>query len=53
LSSNADDYEVAVITNLHAQAFGIQNIHSLMSVVLDSSSTHHARWRDNVLLTLQ
>jgi hypothetical protein len=24
-----------------------------VSVVLDSSSTHYARWRDNVLLTLQ
>jgi hypothetical protein len=25
----------------------------LVSVVLDSSSTHYARWRDNVLLTLR
>jgi hypothetical protein len=26
---------------------------SLVTVVLDSSSTHYARWRDNVLLTLR
>jgi hypothetical protein len=31
----------------------VLNIRSLVSVVLDSSSTHYARWRDNVLLTLR
>jgi hypothetical protein len=51
-SLNADDYKAAVITNLHVQASSIQNIHSLVSVVLDSSSTHYDHWRDNVLLTL-
>jgi hypothetical protein len=53
LSSNADDYEVAVIANLHLQASGVQNIRSLVSVILDGSSAHYARWRENVLLTLR
>jgi hypothetical protein len=53
LAPNTVDYEAAVIANLHVQATGVLNICSLVSVVLDSSSTHYARWRDNVLLTLR
>jgi hypothetical protein len=52
-SSNPDDYEAAVIANLHLQASGVQNICSLVSIVLDSSSGHYARWCENVLLTLR
>jgi hypothetical protein len=52
-SSNPDDYEAAVIANLHLQAFGVQNIRSLVSVVLNSSSAHYAHWCENVLLTLR
>jgi hypothetical protein len=52
-SSNADRYEAAVIANLHLQASGVQNIRSLVSVVLDGSSAHYARWRENVLLILR
>jgi hypothetical protein len=52
-SSNADKYEAVVITNLHLQASGVQNIHSLVSVILDGSSAHYARWHENVLLTLR
>jgi hypothetical protein len=51
-SSNADDYEATIIANQHAQTSDIQNILSLVSAVLDSSTTHYAR-HDNVLLTLQ
>jgi hypothetical protein len=47
-----DDYEVAVIANIHVQAADVQNIRSLISVTLDLSSAHYARWHDNVLLTL-
>jgi hypothetical protein len=47
-----DDYEAAIIANLHVQASSVQNIRSLVTVVLDASSAHYARWRDNVLLTL-
>jgi hypothetical protein len=41
-SSNPDNYEAVVIANLHLQASGVQNIRSLVSVVLDSSSAHYA-----------
>jgi hypothetical protein len=47
-----DDYEAAVIANIHVQAIDIQNIRSHVSVTLYLFSTHYARWRDNVLLTL-
>jgi hypothetical protein len=47
-----DDYETAVITNIHVQAVGVQNICSLISVALDLSSTDYSRWCDNVRLTL-
>jgi hypothetical protein len=53
LAPDTTDYEAAVIANLHVQATGVQNIRSLVLVVLDVSSTHYARWRDNVLLTLR
>jgi hypothetical protein len=38
---------------LHMGACGVQNIHSLISTVLDTSSTGYARWCDQVLLTLK
>jgi hypothetical protein len=47
-----DDYEVAVIANIHIQAVDVQNIRSLVLVTLDLSSTHYTRWRDNILLTV-
>jgi hypothetical protein len=40
------------IAALHAQAAGLQNIRSLVSVVLDPASSHYPRWRGQVLLTL-
>jgi hypothetical protein len=47
-----DDVQAAVIANIHVQATGIQNIRSLIFVTLDLSSVQHARWCDNILLTL-
>jgi hypothetical protein len=47
-----DDYEAAIIANVHVQAADVQNIRSLILVTLDLSVTHYAWWRDNVLLTL-
>jgi hypothetical protein len=47
-----DDYEAAVIANIHVEAIGVQNIHSLITVSLDLS-THYARWRDNIMPTLE
>jgi hypothetical protein len=40
------------IAALHAQVAGLQNIRSLVSVVLDPASSHYPRWRGQVLLTL-
>jgi hypothetical protein len=41
------------IVALHAQAAGLQNIRSLVSIVLDPASSHYPRWRGHVLLTLR
>lgn len=43
----------ATIATLHAQAAGVHNIRSLVSVLQDPTSAHYAHWRDQVLLTLQ
>jgi hypothetical protein len=45
--------DIAVVTMLHAQAYGVHNIHSLVSTALDPSSTCYVCWRDQVLLTLK
>jgi hypothetical protein len=47
-----NDYEAAVITNIHVQAASMQNIRSLISVSLDLSLMHYTWWRNNILLTL-
>jgi hypothetical protein len=47
-----DDYKAVVISSIHVQAAGVQNIGSLISVTLDLSSSDYALWRNNVLLTL-
>jgi hypothetical protein len=48
-----DDYEAVIIANIHVQTVAVQNIHSLISVSLDLSSMHYARWCNKVLLTLR
>ncbi|XP_039780882.1 uncharacterized protein LOC120648211 [Panicum virgatum] len=45
-------HEAAAIINLHAQAVAVQNILSLISVVLDVSSGNYTRWRDQFLRTV-
>jgi hypothetical protein len=45
--------DATVIAMLHAQVCGVQNIRSLISTVLDPSSTSYAQWHDQVLLTLK
>ena len=45
--------EAALVAHLHAQAAGVQNIRSLVPVVLDLLSPHYNRWPDLVLLTLE
>jgi hypothetical protein len=45
-------YETANVANLHAQVVAVQNIRSLVMVVLDPLSTHYTHWCDLMLLTL-
>jgi hypothetical protein len=40
VASSVDDYEAAVIVNIHVHATAVQNIRSLVSVSLDLYSTH-------------
>jgi hypothetical protein len=53
LPDTEDMYEVYTIANLHAQAVDVQDIRSLVPVILNPFSNHYARRRDFVLLTLQ
>ena len=46
-------YEAAVVANLHAQAAGVQNIRTLVPIVLDPVSAHYDRRRDLLLLVLE
>jgi hypothetical protein len=50
---HASRLDVDHIAPLHAQATGLQNIRSLVFVVLDPMSSHYPRWRGHVLLTLR
>jgi hypothetical protein len=58
---NDDDRSVDVFSNpdttltmhLHAQAAGLQNIRSVVTIILEPSSPDYKRWRDLVLLTLR
>jgi hypothetical protein len=42
----SSSYEDTVIAGLHLQAAAVLNVHQLVNIVLDSSSTNYARWRD-------
>jgi hypothetical protein len=44
--------DAVIIAILHAQAYGVQNIHSLVVIVMDPSSTSCAHWHNQVLLSL-
>jgi hypothetical protein len=46
-------YEDAVIAGLHLQAAVVLNVHQLVNIVLDSSTTNYASWRDLMEQTLQ
>jgi hypothetical protein len=42
----SSSYEDTVVAGLHLQAAAVLNVHQLVNIVLDSSSTNYARWRD-------
>jgi hypothetical protein len=44
--------EAAALLNLHAQAVAVNNIQSLIHIVLDVDSNHFNRWRNQFLLVL-
>jgi hypothetical protein len=45
----AHGLDVDHVTTLHAQVVGLHNIRSLVSIVLDPTSSHYPRWRGQVL----
>jgi hypothetical protein len=46
-------YKDTVVAGLHLQAAAVLNVRQLMSIVLDSSSTNYASWRDLMEHALQ
>jgi hypothetical protein len=46
-------YEDTVIVRLHLQAAAVLNVRQLVNIVLDSSSTNYASWRDLMEQALQ
>jgi hypothetical protein len=42
--------EAAALLNLHAQAVAVNNIRSLVHIILDVDSNHFNRWRNQFLL---
>jgi hypothetical protein len=49
----ASNPDAALTAHLHAQAVGLQNIRSVVTIVLEPSSPNYKRWRDLMLLTLR
>jgi hypothetical protein len=52
-SPASSSYEETVVAGLHLQAAAILNIRSLVNIVLDSSSTTYASWRDLMMMVLE
>jgi hypothetical protein len=45
-------YDSALITNLHVQATTVPNIHQLVNIMLDTTSSNYAIWHDLILMAL-
>jgi hypothetical protein len=45
-------YDSALITNLHVQATLVPNVCQLVNIVLDTTSSNYAIWRDLMLMAL-
>jgi hypothetical protein len=52
-SSAASSYEETVVAGLDLQAAAVLNVRSLMNIILDSSSTTYASWRDLMMMVLK
>jgi hypothetical protein len=51
--TSSSTYEDTVIAGLHLQAVAVLNVHQLVNIILDSSSTNYACWRDLMEHALQ
>jgi hypothetical protein len=52
-SSSSSSYEETVVAGLHLQAAAVLNVRSLMNIILDSTSTAYASWRDLMMMVLE
>jgi hypothetical protein len=50
-SPSSSSYEETVVAGLHLQAAAVLNVHSLVNIVLDSTS--YASWRDLMMMVLE
>jgi hypothetical protein len=53
VSTASSTYEDTVVTGLHLQAATVLNLRQLVNIILDSSSTNYACWRDLIKQALQ
>jgi hypothetical protein len=44
--TTSSTYEDTVVAGLHLQAAAVLNVRQLVNIILDSSSTNYASWRD-------
>jgi hypothetical protein len=58
LSSSSSDmvdgaaYDSALVTNHHVQAMTVPNVHQLVNIVLDTTSSNYAIWRDLMFMAV-
>jgi hypothetical protein len=52
-SPATSSFEETIITGLHLQAVAVLNVRSLVNIILDSSSTTYASWRDLMIMVLE
>jgi transcriptional antiterminator Rof (Rho-off) len=53
IPTTSSTYEDKVIAGLHLQAVAVLNVYQLVNIILDSSSTNYACWRDFMEQALQ
>jgi hypothetical protein len=53
MSPSSSSYKETVVAGLHLQAAAVLNVRSLVNIVLDSTSTTYASWRDLMMMVLE
>jgi hypothetical protein len=51
--TSSSTYEDMVVAGLHLQAVAVLNVHQLVNIIIDSSSTNYTSWRDLMEQALQ